>query len=110
MIEAMSMKVPVVCTGYSGNMDFCSEDTVWLVDWEETRLKPGDYIFIRPESVWAEPSVDSAAAQLRAAYDDPKERKARAERAYQFIRKDFSVDAIAKRYGDRLREILKARK
>lgn len=106
MIEAMSLKVPVVCTAYSGNMDFCSEDTAWLVNYEETLLQKGDYIFIRRGSVWAEPSIDHAAQQLRAAYDNPKERVQKAETAYTFIHENFSTQAIAKRYGDRLKEVL----
>jgi glycosyltransferase involved in cell wall biosynthesis len=109
MIEAMNLRVPVVCTAYSGNMDFCSDETVWLVDYDETLLRPGDYIFVRKGSVWAEPRVDSAARQLRAVYDDPARARARAEAAYAAIRRDFSVGAIARRYGDRLRQILAER-
>ncbi|SDF37346.1 glycosyltransferase [Limimaricola pyoseonensis] len=106
MIEAMALKVPVICTAYSGNMDFCSEETAWLVDYEESELRPGDYIFVRPGSVWAEPSVEDAARQMRAAFDDPQARAAKAEAAYGYIRKNFSAPAIAGRYGGRLREIL----
>lgn len=106
MIEAMALKVPVVCTAYSGNMDFCSDATAWLVDYEMTELQHGDYIFVRPGSAWAEPSVDHAARQMRAAYDDPQARMARAEAAYVHIRENFSAKAIARRYGGRLREIL----
>lgn len=106
MIEAMSLKVPVVCTAYSGNMDFCSDDTAWLVDYEESLLQKGDYIFIRRGSVWAEPSVDHAAQQLRAAYDNPEERLRKAEAAYANISQNFSAKAVAKRYGGRLQEIL----
>ncbi|MBN9889820.1 glycosyltransferase [Salipiger abyssi] len=106
MIEAMALRVPVICTAYSGNMDFCSEETAWLVDYEESRLKQGDYIFVRPDSKWAEPSVEDAARQIRAAYDDPAARAARAEAAYANISANFSAKAIAKRYGGRLREIL----
>lgn len=106
MIEAMNLRVPVVCTAYSGNMDFCTEQTVWLVDYEESLLQQGDYIFVRKGSKWAEPGIDSAARQLRAAYDNPAERAARAEAAYSHIRRDFSAKAIAQRYGGRLREIL----
>ena len=106
MIEAMNLKVPVVCTAYSGNMDFCSDDTAWLVDYTESPLEKGEYIFVRKGSVWAEPSVEHAAKQLRAAYDNPAERQARAEAAFARIRRDFSAQAIATRYGGRLREIL----
>lgn len=107
MIEAMNLNVPVVCTSYSGNMDFCSDDTAWMVDYEEVQLQPGEYIFIRPGSVWAEPSVEHAAQQLRAAYDNPDQRRAKAEAAYANISANFSAEAIAQRYGGRLREILK---
>ncbi|WP_372922003.1 glycosyltransferase [Roseovarius sp.] len=106
MIEAMALGVPVVATAYSGNMDFCSDETAWLVDYEMQALQHGDYIFVRPGSQWAEPSVDHAAAQLRAAYDDPARRRAKADAALTYIRNNFSRDAIARRYGDRLREIL----
>lgn len=106
MIEAMNLRVPVVCTAYSGNMDFCSDDTVWLVDYEISELRQGEYIFVRPKSEWAEPYVDHAAAQLRAAYDNPQARLAKADAAYEFISKNFSSKAIGKRYGKRLKEIL----
>jgi glycosyltransferase involved in cell wall biosynthesis len=107
MIEAMALGVPVLATAYSGNMDFCTDETTWLVDYEITALKPGDYIFVRPGSHWAEPSVDHAAAQLRAAFDNPDARAARASAALAHIRANFSRAAIAERYGARLRDILK---
>lgn len=107
MIEAMNLGVPVVCTAYSGNMDFCSDETAWLVDFEETLLRQEDYIFVRKGSVWAEPSVDHAASQLRAAYDNPDQRIAKAQAAQDYIKANFSTEAIGKRYGARLREILK---
>ncbi|MEM7318133.1 MAG: glycosyltransferase [Pseudomonadota bacterium] len=107
MIEAMALEVPVVATAYSGNMDFCTEDTTWLVDYEISNLKPGDYIFVRPGSQWAEPSIDHAAAQLRAAFDDPDTRRTKASTALAHIRANFSREAIAERYGNRLREILR---
>ena len=92
--------------GIFGQYGFCTPETVWLVEYDEVTLRSTDYIFVRPHSVWAEPSVDNAAQQLRAAYDNPAERQARAEAAYALVHKDFSVGAISNRYGDRLRKIL----
>ncbi len=106
MIEAMNLGVPVVCTAYSGNMDFCTPDTAWLVEYEENFLRPGEYIFVRKNAKWAEPSIDHAAQQLRAAYDDPAAREAKAAAAKALIHESFSAKAVAKRYGSRLREIL----
>ena len=104
----MLMGKPVITTGYSGNMDFCSNATAWLVDYEERRLVPGEYIFVREGSTWAEPDIDDAARQLRSAHDHPEERRARARTARAHIRAHFSPEAVAQRYGGRLREILKA--
>jgi len=106
MIEAMNLGVPVVCTAYSGNMDFCSDDTAWLVDYDEVPLRQEEYIFVRRGSRWAEPKVDHAAQQLRAAFDNPDQRAAKAQAAQDHIKANFSTSAIALRYGARLRDIL----
>jgi glycosyltransferase involved in cell wall biosynthesis len=108
MIEAMNLKVPVVVTGYSANMDFCTPDTAWLVDYTITPLVPQDYIFVRKGQCWAEPDVDHAARQMRAVYDNPAERAARAEAAFRNVRRNFSAEAIAQRFKARLDEILDA--
>ena len=106
MIEAMNLGVPVVATGYSGNMDFCSPDTVWLVDYKEVPLEPDDYIFVRAGQKWAEPDVDDAARQLFAVYSDVSARKTRADAAQAFVRAHFSKQAIAERYRHRLAKIM----
>lgn len=107
MIEAMNLKVPVVATAYSGNMDFCSPETAWLVDYHEVELRQGDYIFVRPGQKWAEPDHDDAVRQLRGVYENGAEREARAEAAWQNVQENFSEKAIARRYMDRLGEITK---
>lgn len=107
MIEAMNLGVPVVATGYSGNMDFCTPDTVWLVDYTEAPLGPDDYIFVRDGQKWAEPDVDDAARQLHAVYSDAETRTARAAAAHRFVQENFSVSAIARRYDDRLSTIFR---
>ncbi len=106
MIEAMNLGVPVVCTGYSGNMDFCSPETTWLVDYEEVLLDQNDYIFVRDGQKWAEPDVDSAAEQMRAVFDNADQRQEKARKAREFVRSSFSAEAISKRYTARLTEIL----
>lgn len=106
MIEAMNLGVPVLATGFSGNMDFCAPDTCWLVDHSLTPLKPDDYIFVREGQTWAEPDVDHAARQMRALAADPAERARRARAARTRVQTDFSEEAIGRRYAARLRSIL----
>ncbi|MBK5934643.1 glycosyltransferase involved in cell wall biosynthesis [Rhodovulum imhoffii] len=106
MIEAMSLGIPVVCTGYSGNMDYCSPQTAWLVDSTETLLTPDDYIFVETGQKWAEPDIAHAARQMRALWADPLGRANRARTARDRVRRNFGTEALARRYGARLREIL----
>lgn len=106
MIEAMNLKVPVVCTGYSGNLEFCNDETAWMVDFEETPLLEDDYIFVRRGQVWAEPDQNDAAAKMRAVYDQPEARIEKAEAAWNYVQQYFAPKAISARYEERLREIL----
>jgi glycosyltransferase involved in cell wall biosynthesis len=106
MIEAMNLRVPVVCTGYSGNLEFCSKDTSWLVGYTATLLDSSDYIFVRKGQKWAEPDVQDAARHLRSVYADVTVREQKVAAAYRNVRRNFSSAAIARRYAKRLKEIL----
>lgn len=106
MIEAMNLKVPVICTGYSGNMEFCNAETAWLVDFEEVPLERDDYIFVRPGQKWAKPDIASAAQQMLSVYTDPTARKKKVGMAHRIVTKNFSAEAISKRYSKRLRQII----
>lgn len=107
MIEAMNLGVPVICTAYSGNMEFCTPETAWLVDYTLTPLAADDYIFVRAGQVWAEPDVADAARQMRAVRADAGGRSAKTDAALALVQQNFSADAIARRYQARLGEILK---
>lgn len=76
-MEAMSLGKPVVATGWSGNMDFMTEDNSCLVTY---RLVASDLGTGTPYGAdieaggveWAEPDVDSAAGHLRRLYEQPE--------------------------------------
>jgi glycosyltransferase involved in cell wall biosynthesis len=106
MIEAMNIGVPVLATAYSGNMDFCSGDTAWLVAYDEVELDQNDYIFVIPGQKWAEPDVTDAARQMRALRADPALAARRTEAAQKNVRENFSAAAIGARYKARLDAIL----
>ena len=108
MIEAMTLQVPVVCTGYSGNLEFCTPQTAWLVRATEVPLGADDYLYVPEGAIWGEPDLDEAAQALRAIYADPVDRARRTAAALHNIQQNFSTEAIARRYGARLRQILPA--
>ena len=41
MAEAMALGKPVIATAYSGNLDFMSADTAYLVGWSEGAVPAG---------------------------------------------------------------------
>lgn len=106
MIEAMNLRLPVICTGYSGNMEFCSEETAWIVGYKEVELRRDEYILVRLGQKWAEPDIGDAARQMRAVFADAEERERRVDRAWNNVQKNFSTSAIGARYKQRLDEIL----
>lgn len=105
MIEAMNLGLPVLCTGYSGNMEFCRPDTAWLVDYKLVSPKSDDYIFVRPGQKWAHPDVAHAAKLMRKIVNDPSKRRARASAARALVQNEFTPAAIGRRYQARLTEI-----
>ena len=64
--EAMLHQTPVVVTAWSGNMDFCSPETAYLVDVKLVPVKTSHpELRNMPNAVWAEPAIDQAIAHLR---------------------------------------------
>lgn len=106
MIEAMGLGTPVICTAYSGNMEFCTPDNACLVDFDLVELDRGDYIHVRPGQKWAAPRRESAAAAMRELYERPGLRKEKAAVAMEWIKERFSVGALARRFQARIEQIL----
>jgi len=52
MAEAMLFELPVITTGFSGQLDFCSNDTAWLIDYDFEKAKTHMSLF---NSYWANP-------------------------------------------------------
>jgi glycosyltransferase involved in cell wall biosynthesis len=89
--DAMAYGTPVIATGYSGNVDFCTDETCLPVSY---RLTPVDSraVHWRTEGAeWAEPDPASAAAQMRRVYEDRDGVAKIAQQAQQKILADYSV-------------------
>jgi glycosyltransferase involved in cell wall biosynthesis len=106
MLEAMLEGVPVIATNYSGNTDFTTKDTAFLVSYTARHLAPNDYVYARPEHVWAEPNLQDAVEALRLVRRDSAKAKSIAGAAKRFAREHYSLSAIAEKYAARLNELL----
>jgi glycosyltransferase involved in cell wall biosynthesis len=70
MAEAMAHGVPVIATGWSGNLTFMSPADSHLVPY--TLVPVDDASGIYGKSVWAEPDLDDAAKALRRLAEQPE--------------------------------------
>jgi glycosyltransferase involved in cell wall biosynthesis len=65
LMEAMYLGVPVVTTGWSGNMDFMDASNALLVGYAMKPAEDEGGVYSVPEAFWAEPDVNEAAMALR---------------------------------------------
>lgn len=80
MAEAMLSGLAVITTGWSGQTDFCTEETAWLIDY---RFERAQSHFGISASVWAEPLEDhlrDLMALVRQLPEDQRMAKAKAGR------------------------------
>tara|TARA_B100000579_G_scaffold318257_1_gene267790 strand:- start:18828 stop:22502 length:3675 start_codon:yes stop_codon:yes gene_type:complete len=68
--EAMYSRVPVITTGWGGQLDFCNNENCWLIDFKFVNSKSH---FDLDFSYWAEPSVNHLASLISRIYHSPKQ-------------------------------------
>jgi len=106
LLEAMRYGVPLMATGYSGNLDFCDHTSTWLIDYDEVFLSERDYAFAKPGDSWADPHSHAAVATMREIYFNERKRRQMAENGRRFVEDHFSPQAISRRVDARLQAIL----
>ena len=104
LAEAMWLGRPVIATGYSGNLEFTTPDTTWLVDHALRPIGPGADPYPE-EGEWADPDLDHAARLMREVAEHPEEAAARAERGAREIRERHSPPVAGAAIASRLREM-----
>ncbi len=94
MAEAMAYGIPVIASGYSGNLEYMTHDNSYLVPCIETFVKTPDGPFQRG-SIWGEPDIDVAAALLRHVAEHPADAAAIGERGHATVRGKLTPEAVA---------------
>lgn len=102
--DAISRGIPVLTTGYSGNMDFCNAADTRLVSYE---LRHVGYNRPRYRSYdrWAEPDMDDTVEAFIELFADHKRWIEKALKARKRVIRDFSVDAVANLMSNRIKLI-----
>jgi glycosyltransferase involved in cell wall biosynthesis len=90
LAEAMALGVPVIATGYSGNLDFMNSSNSRLIDYELVDIDDaGPYTGC---GKWAEPDVEAAAQAMRELEGDRQYRLQLSEAGLDSIR-SYSQEA-----------------
>ena len=101
--EAMLLGRPVIVSGYSGNMDFTTSETAFLV---QGRLRPvirGQYLFHEGQE-WFEADEDHAVELLRYCRQNPEVAERVARTGRDFVERNHSPSALAPRLLRLLRD------
>ncbi|MEX0450047.1 glycosyltransferase [Spiribacter sp. 221] len=95
MAEAMLSGLAVITTGWSGQTDFCTPETGWLIDYSYARANTH---FGLSASVWAEPDENHLAALMKEVFLAPSDvRHARIAAGQRLLNKNFKWSHSAQR-------------
>jgi glycosyltransferase involved in cell wall biosynthesis len=90
MARALRSGIPVLATGYGGNLDFMSDENSYLVAHTLVAIPEGT---LYPAGAqWAEPDVKDAARQMRRVFEHPDEARARARQGAAWLTENHSPE------------------
>jgi glycosyltransferase involved in cell wall biosynthesis/SAM-dependent methyltransferase len=104
LAEAMYFGKPVIATGYSGNLDFMTEENSYLVAHTMAHVGNGASPY-SPEAIWAEPDLDHAATLMRRVFENTEDAAGKGKRAAADIRRTHSPEAAGTVIEARLKKI-----
>lgn len=102
--EAMVLGKATIATRYSGNMDFCTDETTFLVPYELVHVRPGEYPFWDGQK-WASADMAAAADFMVRLIDDPQAGEAMGKRARAHMARYFRFLPRGLAYARRVDEI-----
>jgi glycosyltransferase involved in cell wall biosynthesis len=94
LAEAMAAGRAIIATGWSGNADFTTPETAFIVPYEIIELDRDFGPYLRGMH-WAEPDVDAAASWMRLAVEDVTRRQLVADAGRAFVRARYDATVTA---------------
>jgi glycosyltransferase involved in cell wall biosynthesis len=104
LAEAMLFGKPVIATGYSGNMDYTTEQTACVVDYRLIPVGRNEYPHAGGQH-WADPDLEQAAGYMRRLVSDRAWGTALGATARRFVVSQHGTTAVGARYRARLEQL-----
>ncbi len=102
LAEAMLSGVPVVATGWSGNLDFMTSDDSALIGYRLVAVSDPQGTYTVNDTTWAEADTEEAASWLLRLRDDPELRRSLGQRGRDAATQKLSLAAYRRAIGDSL--------
>eukprot|EP01027_Heterolobosea_sp_BB2_P007105 GEZU01010611.1.p1 GENE.GEZU01010611.1~~GEZU01010611.1.p1 ORF type:complete len:753 (+),score=147.23 GEZU01010611.1:110-2368(+) len=103
-MEAMAMELPVIATGWSGNMEYMNEEVNYLIDYELVPCVNKDSDEYKGH-MWAQASVPHLRKIMRHVFNNRDEARVKGKKARQHLIKNFSPEVVSNIIIERLRSI-----
>lgn len=100
LAEAMLLGLPVVTTNFSGQTDFCTDRTAWMVG---CTLAPSGAHVAEGGSQWGDPDVLDLERQMRRALAAEAESRAKTTRGAALLKEHFKWSDVVRRIAQSLR-------
>lgn len=105
IIDALSSGIPVIATGYSGNMEFMTEANSMPVPFELVPVQ--NYAGFKVASQWAQPNEEIAAELMRQIVFDDKLRNKLRNSSYSDMHERFNLEKAVKVFQETFPELMK---
>jgi glycosyltransferase involved in cell wall biosynthesis len=105
-MESILLEKPVVCTNYSGNIDFCLPEWSELVDYKLNNI-PQNSVYTKlldgVSAEWAEPNLKDATNKILKIYQNYSEYEEKIKKGREWIIENYNYENFERQ----IKEILK---
>lgn len=94
--KAMASGVPVICSGYSGNLDFCEQDNSYLIPCKEVPANNKLYA----GGIWGDPNIDDAIYAMRLVKNQANSIDQIRQKAFDVVKERLSFNKLCATFQD----------
>ncbi len=104
MAESMYLGKPVIATAYSGNMEFMTNETAYLIPYKQITVSDGEYLDTKKQ-VWADANITEAAMAMQNIFNNAELRAKLGSRARAYMLEHHSFATMGAAITKRLEQI-----